>query len=216
MTTTSPPVTKPEFKSIRGLAQWVYAIFVVQAILLSVLILTNNTAAELSSAKTLTDSEALTLLGILCIELLEITSYIASGVLFLVWLYRANSNLPVLGVATPKFTPRWAVGWFFIPVMSLFRPFQVVSEVWIASDPETASNRPYPTERSSQAWLVLLWWVFFLVSNYFSWWDVIVNTDTTMKAGYGINIAGIAITILLVWQISQHQHIKIDTLGRLS
>lgn len=87
------------------------------------------------------------------------------GVCFLVWTYRLNRNLRVLGVAGLKFTPGWAVGYFFIPIISLWRPYQVFREIWQASDPG-------PAPRSGRAWqnlpapaLLGFWWVLLLVTN---------------------------------------------------
>ena len=90
---------------------------------------------------------------------------LVTGICFLVWTYRLNRNLRVLGVAGLKFTPGWAVGYFFIPVVSLWQPYQVFREIWQASDPG-------PAPRSGQAWQTLpvpallgFWWVLWMISN---------------------------------------------------
>jgi hypothetical protein len=84
---------------------------------------------------------------------------IAIVVLFCFWIYRANCNARALGAVGMTFTPGWSVGWFFVPIASLWKPFQAVREIWKASvDPIN--------------WYDLLtdpllgwWWAGFIVSN---------------------------------------------------
>jgi len=74
-------------------------------------------------------------------------------IVFLMWLYRARANLPALGVSDARWSPGWAIGWWFIPIMSLFRPYQLVKEVWQASDPMTS-----PGWRSNAPPVFFGWW----------------------------------------------------------
>jgi hypothetical protein len=69
------------------------------------------------------------------VAVLRSVPLLATGVVFLAWIYRAARNLPALGARTPRFSPGWAVGWFLVPVMHLFRPYEVVKEIWAASGP---------------------------------------------------------------------------------
>jgi len=89
--------------------------------------------------------------------------YIFTGVLFFIWIYRVHGNLPALGARHLRFTPGWAVGWFFIPFMNLFRPYQVVQEIWKASDPFYADDHTWKTTRSSP--IIRWWWILFLMST---------------------------------------------------
>jgi hypothetical protein len=57
------------------------------------------------------------------------------GLFFLMWVYAAHKNLPALGTPHPQFTPGWAVGWFFIPIMNFFKPCQAIMELAEGSDP---------------------------------------------------------------------------------
>lgn len=60
----------------------------------------------------------------------ELTLVALCAVLFLTWLYRVVANGPALGGRGLRFTPGWAVGWWFVPVANLVRPFQAVAEAW--------------------------------------------------------------------------------------
>lgn len=56
-------------------------------------------------------------------------------VTFCIWTFRAYSNLMSFGGAPPRFSPGWAVGWWFVPFMNLFRPYQVRADIAERSDP---------------------------------------------------------------------------------
>src|SRR5262249_10435321 len=80
---------------------------------------------------------------------------------FLMWLYRARSNLPALGVTDVRWSPGWSIGWWFIPIISLFRPYQLVKETWQASDPTSLSGWSREPPPGIFGW----WWALYLVSN---------------------------------------------------
>jgi hypothetical protein len=84
---------------------------------------------------------------------------IATIVTFAIWIYRANYNARQLGAAGMRFSPGWAVGWYFIPIANLWKPYQAMKEIWQASAaPENWQQQP----RGS---ILPLWWTFFLLSN---------------------------------------------------
>lgn len=76
-------------------------------------------------------------------------------VFFLMWVFRVNKNLRRLSHAPMVFTPGWAVGWFFIPVACLWKPYQAMREIWRVS------------HRDANAPLHLLgwWWLLSLLSS---------------------------------------------------
>src|SRR5689334_7274535 len=53
---------------------------------------------------------------------------VATAVAFLIWFHRAHKNLPALGARELKYTPGWAVGGFFVPLLNLVRPADVMRE----------------------------------------------------------------------------------------
>ena len=58
---------------------------------------------------------------------------LGTPILVLTWIYRANHNARQLGAADMRFTPGWAVGWYFIPIAWFWRPYQAMREIWRAS-----------------------------------------------------------------------------------
>lgn len=78
------------------------------------------------------------------------------AVLFLMWKHRASKNLAALGVSNQRFSPRWAVAYYFIPILNLFRPYQAMEEIYLRSRIDTASTPSYS--------IVTAWWCLWLIS----------------------------------------------------
>lgn len=55
------------------------------------------------------------------------------AIVWLIWQHRAQKNLEGLGATWLRFTPGWAVGWWFVPFANLVKPFQTMRELWKAS-----------------------------------------------------------------------------------
>lgn len=83
--------------------------------------------------------------------------FLICSVFFLFWLFRANKNSHAIYPETKfQFNPRWAVGSYFIPALSLYWPYKSMKEIWIANVVKSADK--------SNA-LILVWWFAFLLTN---------------------------------------------------
>lgn len=71
-------------------------------------------------------------LGII-LAILLIGTYVGCATLFSMWKHRASKNLAPLGVSNQRFSPRWAVAYYFIPILNLFRPYQAMKEIYLRS-----------------------------------------------------------------------------------
>jgi hypothetical protein len=60
-------------------------------------------------------------------------AFVATVVVWCVWQHHAQANAVVLSGGGTRFTPGWAVGWWFIPIANLWKPFQTVRELWKSS-----------------------------------------------------------------------------------
>ncbi len=86
------------------------------------------------------------------VGVLAVLVFIPTAALFLTWIHRAGSNLQPLGTHGQRFSPGWAVGWWFIPIMNFLRPYQALAEIW----------------RSTGGWPVApvtWWWILWLAAN---------------------------------------------------
>lgn len=112
----------------------------------------NWTMAEADSNDTRTSTVAI----------LSVIVLLAGALAFLVWLYRVSTNVAALGIDDTRWGPKWAVGWWFIPIMNLFRPYQVVKEIWKAYDP---AARPGAWRDAAVPGLLGWWWASFLIAS---------------------------------------------------
>ena len=86
--------------------------------------------------------------------------YILSGILILRWIFISNHNVRQLGAKDMKFSPGWAVGWYFIPIFWLWKPYQAMKEIWKASrNPESWK---YAEVSATLPW----WWFFWLINAF--------------------------------------------------
>tara|TARA_Y100001970_G_C14085464_1_gene777057 strand:+ start:307 stop:981 length:675 start_codon:yes stop_codon:yes gene_type:complete len=92
------------------------------------------------------------------IGVLAFLFYLAAIIVFLIWLHRANKNSRALGAQDMQFTPDWCIGWWFIPIASLWKPYQAVREIWKTSqDTENWQNKDNS--------IVALWWTLWIISS---------------------------------------------------
>jgi hypothetical protein len=79
-----------------------------------------------------------------------------AGAAFVEWLYQSRVNLRAFGVRRLRYPRGWALGAFLVPALNLVRPYQVVREVWQASDP--GIRDPFAWNQVRPGWLLPAWW----------------------------------------------------------
>ena len=95
------------------------------------------------------------------IYLLYLLLYVIAGILFLVWVYRSNKNLHQMGMTDMQFVPGWAVGWWFVPFINLFRGHTIVKELWEGSHSQTLQV----SDAKKAPKLLDYWWAGWLISG---------------------------------------------------
>lgn len=89
---------------------------------------------------------------------------LAAAILLFTWLHKAYANLHQSGTSDLRFTPGWAIGWFFIPLANLFKPYQAVSDLWKASRWGPSSSWVASWRDLPGSPVVPLWWGLWLVA----------------------------------------------------
>ena len=107
----------------------------------------------------------------LWVGLVQALWFLVTAGLWLAWFRRAYLNLPALGARRLRYRPWWAVGAWLLPLFSLFRPKQLLNDIWRASDPELPDQSD-SWRRRPVAELLGWWWLAFLAS-------VLVRSITT-------------------------------------
>lgn len=84
---------------------------------------------------------------------------IATLVIFVRWIVAASRNCHAMTSRKLAFTPGWSVGWYFIPIANLWKPYQAMRQAWnVSFDPDSDPERPGPG-------LLMIWWLLFLFSS---------------------------------------------------
>lgn len=85
---------------------------------------------------------------------------VITAIVFIFWFRRAYRNLDLSGRANTQHADNWAVGCWFVPFLNLYRPFEIMKEIWI----KTQQSIPnLLNTKSSQ--IIGIWWVTWLVSS---------------------------------------------------
>jgi hypothetical protein len=147
--------------------------------------------------------------------LLVLGAFVFTAIFFISWTYRAYRNGPALGAQYPRFGAGWAIGGWFVPIMWLWRPKQIVDDIWRMSDPADPPfvravdwrNRPVP-------FLISAWWGVFIVSGFVERFSArgdpaTIQGDRTMTSwglvGSGLSVIGAALAIWLVSTCTSRQ-----------
>jgi hypothetical protein len=90
------------------------------------------------------------------------------------WTWRAWSNLHAAGLQGLRFSPLYAVGVFFIPILNLFEPLRAMRELYNRSAGEDAF------QADTEVGDATAWWsctIAALVVNLFLWYKAWFNTN---------------------------------------
>lgn len=213
-----------QFRSVSKLSKWLIWIYIILIGLLLASIAWGFVYADLInriiSGEFITETEIIDTESIYgMIGVAGWILYILGMILFFTWVYRTHKNLPSLNAGGLRFKPGWSVGYFFIPFMSLFRPYQMMVEKWQASNPnvDIANSESWKTSNTSP--LIGCWWALFLTNGIAQWavfrmgWggeqlsDLLSATNMTI-ASDAISVGLVITSIFLVRRISQLQKTK--------
>jgi hypothetical protein len=88
---------------------------------------------------------------------LQLVLYIAGAIVFIRWLRAAYRNVDVLAPGFRRYGHGWAIGAWFVPFLNLWRPKQIVNDVWRAGAENPNDDRP--------PLLLLAWWLSWIAST---------------------------------------------------
>ena len=84
-------------------------------------------------------------------------------------IHRASRNLLPLKSEGQKHSAEWGVLHHFIPILNLFRPGQVVMELYRGSDPEVTTDNPSAWKKQGKVRpIVFLWWLLWVAAWIFN------------------------------------------------
>jgi len=116
--------------------------------------------------------------------------FILLVVFYLRWQHQAHKNLYALG-KYPRFTPGWGVGWWFIPIVQLWKPYQNLKDVGIQSDSTGRGFEPLP-------WYWFCWIASMIVSS------IANNFEDEPTVAAMIDLCALALEIGAAWLLTRY------------
>jgi len=149
------------------------------------------------------------------VAIVYLVVFLITGITFLVWQYRACKVSRSLGAHGLKYSPGWAVAYYFIPILCVFRPYQVMRETW------QVSLNPRDWDFQPGTPLLGWWWALWLLSGFVSnlgglGGDSVSEVQAFIFADYcaiassaiGLPLCIVLITLIRKITAQQMQHIR--------
>ena len=162
---TAPEATTSTFRDPSKLTQWLkyllYASIAIELIAIFFDVLQYRLLSDLNLGDYSSGELAATALGFNAkrqqfIGFLQIIIGISTPILFVMWIHRANFNARQLGAQGMQFSPGWSIGYYFIPILWFWKPYQAMREIW------QASKEPASWATVQRGSILPWWWFFFL------------------------------------------------------
>ncbi len=138
-------------------------------------------------------------LGALVYALFAVAMVIAIVVVAM-WIHGAHANLRAAGMIGLEFTPGWAVGWYFIPIANLFKPFQAMRELWNRS---LAEDEGFGQDTPSR---LKTWWGTWIAGNIVSNIGVRLQSlggAEAVTVGHALDIVSTLLLVVAGWLLLQ-------------
>ena len=86
-------------------------------------------------------------------------------IIFMIWIYKLQKGLPIIQINDARWSPGWCVAWWFIPIMSLFRPYQVMAQFWRAT---SLQGSPSNWKKTTVPPFLMFWWITSIIATWVS------------------------------------------------
>lgn len=120
------------------------------------------------------------------IALIFLPLFLITAIFFMKWIYRVSKNLHTLSAGGWDFSAGGAVGWFFVPIASLFKPYHAMREIW---------SKAHQKKWGGETKLLPGWWTLWLISIILG--QTVSRQDTEIIQQYQLNSSISMLTYLL-------------------
>ena len=138
--------------------------------------------------------------------------FILAIVFFIKWFRRAYYNLHQLKWHNARYTEGWAAGSWFIPIISLWWPYQIMMDIWRGTQNAVRERLGEPQSSAIVGW----WWAFYLINNIYGnfsasfRWDAkemedLISATKIDLIGEMISVPAIILAIMVVRRTSNFE-----------
>lgn len=143
-----------------------------------------------AEAGTLTDADALSYDStVQVLAFLYLVAFPATAIAFLAWLSRSVDNVPPLTGERPMVTPRWSIGWWFVPFANLVKPYQIVKDLLVRM----------PASATGGTGIALAWWLTWVGTGIIGWVSLRLSEGGTLdelRTYFTANVVLDALTVI--------------------
>lgn len=129
------------------------------------------------------------------ISIIYLICFVFTGITFLKWIHCANTNCHGFGAQDMEFNPRWSIGYYFVPILNLYRPYHAMKEIW------KVSTNPTYWQNQITSPLLSWWWTLWLIAGFIGQasfrMSMRANTINSLRTATAVSIASGFIDILL-------------------
>lgn len=147
------------------------------------------------------------------VGILYLITFIISAITFIQWFRRAYYNLHLVH-NNLLFTEGWAAGSWFVPIISLFRPYQIMKEMYEKTQnviKRKTGTAPYLSTKN-----LSIWWTLWIINNLIGQFqyryssDAVVVDDLILGTQISLlsNIIGIPLALITVKVIKDYSAIE--------
>jgi len=148
------------------------------------------------------------------IGIIQLIVFVVSAITFIQWFRRAYFNLH-LRVNHLSETEGWAAGCWFVPIVNLYRPYQIMKELFQETHLFLKRNDVLTNEHFSTASLGL-WWTFWIIDRFVGRFvfkysmkaDTIDELTTSTIAQLISNGIGIVLAIITLNVITEYSKLE--------
>jgi len=138
---------------------------------------------------------------------------ILSIVFFIMWFRRAYYNLHMLPWHNARYTEGWAAGSWFLPIINLWWPYQIMMDIWRGTQNALKERLGEPRSAAIVGW----WWALHLITSIYGnisariGWNAEEDIDSLLTStkvdfvGEILSIPAIIITIMLIQRTSNFE-----------
>jgi hypothetical protein len=140
-----------------------------------------------------------------------------NSIVFIFWFRRAYYNLHQLKLPYLRYSEGWAAGAWFVPMLNLIRPFQIMKEIWVETQMQIIPvEERYKTTVSTN--IIIVWWIGSIIAIFFHQIadklfknpvhiDEFVRAQEIQLAGNFIYLLGVILSLMILIKLIKSEKI---------
>lgn len=138
----------------------------------------------------------------------QLLVWLAVAFLWAFWTFKSNKLARSLGAKDMKYSPGWSVGWYFIPLLNLIKPYLALKEIYLATlNPQRFEVDADVEDQPESLNILKLWWFGSIGERIFGFYlkQVSRGSDTMEQLFYlnklliASEFISLATTLMWIW-----------------